>query len=307
MPALKDTEWLKGLSKVSRSIDGFFSQVNTMVEQVATSLAVPLTGIARASEQLARPIQGWQQLAANIPSLWDFGNFREGLRPIFEKLEVLLEDVDAAREVLKASEFGFANHFWTIFDIQGFAHIDPRVRNMVVTNKLAALTSSEDFVDEFRDVVSESKLMTKRWRIIESALEAHAAKKYDLAVPATLAQFEGVLVEFMFLKDVVKKDKNKFYLVDENGNFKTKYNKKTEKYERLGPVTLGSVPTNKLKEHPDLAPASEFFANTLIRRRNQVLHGRDLTYGKAKFSVQIVLMLTVLTIAVSKLESQGAS
>jgi len=40
----------------------------------------------------------------------------------------------------------------------------------------------------------------------------------------------------------------------------------------------------------------------LVRRRNSVLHGHDPTYGKAKFSVQALLMLTVLTEAVSELE-----
>ncbi|MBA2617456.1 MAG: hypothetical protein H0U91_04715 [Rubrobacter sp.] len=87
-------------------------------------------------------------------------------------------------------------------------------------------------------------------------------------------------------------------MVDEYGNFKL-----NGKRKRLGPVTLGPAIRNaKLNEHENLGAASEFIANTLVRRRNSVLHGHDLTYGKAKFSVQALLMLTVLTEAVSELE-----
>ena len=58
----------------------------------------------------------------------------------------------------------------------------------------------------------------------------------------------------------------------------------------------------QLEEHPNLIAASEFVANTLVQRRNDVLHGHDLAYGKAKFSVQASLILAVLAEAVSELE-----
>jgi hypothetical protein len=275
-----------------------------MVEQVASTMAPPLAGIAQLSEQLARPVQGWQQLVNNIPTVWNFEGFWQGLQPVLENLKVLLEETEAGREALKASEFGFADHFWGVFYFRGFAHIDSRVRSAVVTRKLASLTSSEEFVEQLGTAVGESALLHKRWRIIESACEAHAARKYDLAVPAILAQIEGTLVNLMFLKDLVKKEDGKFFLIDENGDFKPTRNKK----KRLPPVTLHPAITNaKLDEHPELAAASEFVADTLVQRRNAVLHGHDLSYGKAKFSVQALLILAVLADAVSKLEAGNIS
>lgn len=299
VPALKNPERLNSLFNASRSINSFFGQLNNMVEKVAVNLAVPLVNISQISERLAHPTSALQQVIANIPNVQNFDNFWANLRPFFESFENLLEDAETGREVLRSSEFGFADHLWTIFYVRGFAHIDPQTRSATVTNKLAAWTRSEQFVEQFRYGASESKLLAKRWRIIESAIEAHSLRNYDLAVPALLAQIEGVLVDLMFIKDLVKKEGNKFYLANEYGEFKT-----DKRGRRLAPITLNPAVTHaKLSEHSNLAAASEFVADTLVQRRNAVLHGHDLTYGKAKFSVQALLILKVLADAVTRLES----
>lgn len=301
LSVLQRPEWLTGLSEVSRNVGSYFAQINTMVETVADAIASPLARIAEISEEFTPPIQGWQQLVNTLPSFRNFEGVWEGLH---SAVQDLMEDAEAGREVLKASEFGFADHFWGMFYIRGFAHINERVRPAIVTNKLLAVTTSEEYVEELQNLIGTSKLMHKRWRIIESICEAHAAKKYDLAVPATLAQIEGTLVDLMFLKDLVKKKNGKFYLIDEIRDFELKNDRKRK--PRV--VTLRPAITNaKLEEHPNLAAASGFIANTLVQRRNAVLHGRDLTYGKAKFSVQALLILTVLAEGVSELESGNTS
>ena len=303
-PPLLNWERLDGISGVAQKVVSVLTQATNMVETVAEAMASPLADIARIGEELAGPVQGWQQLVNNIPSFWNFESFWEGLQPALQGFAILLEDAEAGREVLRASEYGFADHFWGIFYVRGFAHIDARVRDAVVTRRLASYTSSEEFVEQLGTLVRDSKLMCKRWRIIEPACEAHAARKYDLAVPAILAQIEGTLVSLMFLKDLVKKENGKFFLVNENGDFKLSKKGKN----RLALVTLQHAITNaKLDEHPNLAAASEFIADTLIQRRNNVLHGHDLNYGKAKFSVQALLILAVLAEAVSELASGNAS
>lgn len=291
--------WLDSILGLSPKVDSFFTQITGMTDGIADILAGPLAGIEQFGEELVRPVQGLQQLVDDIPSLWDFGGFWQDLQPALHGFMALVEEAEEGREVLQASEFGFADHLWGLFYARMFARIDPQVRNATVTNMLASYTRSDEFVGQLIAIIDESKLLRKRRRIIESACEAHAERKYDLSVPAILAQIEGTLVNMMFLRDLVKKEGGRFFLVDENGDFKLNKNKR-----RLPAVTLGPAITSaKLDEHPDLGAASEFMANTLVQRRNAVLHGHDLSYGKAKFSVQALLLLAVLAEAVSELES----
>lgn len=299
LPTYRVPESLNNLIDASRVAGSYLAQINEMVERVAQTMAEPMARIADISRAVARPIQGWAQLVNNIPSSWNFDGFWEGLRPVIRDVQILIEDANAGREVLRENEFGFADHFWGIFYVRGFAHIPERVRPAVVTTKLMSFTSSESFAGEIGDAICKSRLMRGRWPIVEAICEAHASRNYALAVPASLAQIEGTLVDLMFLKDLVKREDGRFYLVDENGDFKC-----NRKNKRLGPVTLGPAITSaKLAEHPNLAATSEFIANTIVQRRNDVLHGRDLGYAKAKFSVQAMLLLAVLSEAVARMES----
>jgi len=137
LPELQKPEWLDGILEVSQNVSSYFAQINSMVERVADNMAAPLARISQISEELARPVQGWQQLVNNMPSVWDFEGFLKDLQPILQDFIILLEDAETGREVLRASEFGFAEHFWGIFYVRGFAHINPRVRSAVVTTRLA--------------------------------------------------------------------------------------------------------------------------------------------------------------------------
>ncbi len=292
----------EGFPVIPPSAVTYLGKVNTMVENLATNLATPISNLVRLSEELARPMQGLQQIVNNIPRFWEIESFWEGLRPAIENFKILLEDVEAGREALTASEFGFAEHFWNVFFIRGFAHIDSRVRNAVVTNKLLVTTASDSFLENFETAVTESQIMNKRWRFIEAALSAHARRDYALAVPVTLAQIEGTLIDLMFVKDLVERDQDgRFYLIDQDGNWMMT---KKDPTQRRGAITLGPAARDaNLGEHPDLVASSEFLANILVQRRNSVLHGHDLTYDRAKFSVQAILLLAVLAEAVSELES----
>jgi hypothetical protein len=57
-----------------------------------------------------------------------------------------------------------------------------------------------------------------------------------------------------------------------------------------------AVRNAKLDEHEDLATASSFLSGVLVQHRNEVMHGRDVGYGKAKLlSIQALLVLAVLS------------
>ena len=76
-------------------------------------------------------------------------------------------------------------------------------------------------------------------------------------------QIEGTLVDAMFMKNLVAKKNNKFYLVDKNGDFL-----RTPGGKRRGPVTLHpAIEHAKLDQIPELAAASEFMADVLVLLR----------------------------------------
>jgi hypothetical protein len=78
-----------------------------------------------------------------------------------------------------------------------------------------------------------------------------------------------------------------------------------KKDERLPAITLSPALKNaNLDEHPELGDASEFLSGVLVQRRNDILHGRDVKYGKAKLSVQTLLVLSVLTDTFEELEEE---
>ncbi len=100
---------------------------------------------------------------------------------------------------------------------------------------------------------------------------------------------------------LVVKEGNKLYLVDELGNVRVNKNGK-----RLKPVTFDPALKNaRLDDQVNLTAASSFMADVMVQRRNDVLHGRDVSYGRAKFSVQALLILAVLAQGAAELEDNG--
>jgi hypothetical protein len=299
-------EWARGLLDLSEQVGSVFSQVENFVERMGGSMSAVANTLAdtgrvietvRASEFAT----GLTDMIGNLPKLPEFNRFWDHIAPGLDKLRELIEDARVGDAVLEEAEFGFADHLWNIFFMRGFAYIPPRVRSAVVTRKLATHTSSDIFVDELREEIEASQTMRRRWRVIEAALGAHASRKYDLSVPVFLAQIEGALGDAMFLKNLVAKEGNKYYLLDQTGNHRVNRNGK-----RLPPVTLDTALKNaRLEDQAELTAASEFMSNVMVQRRNDILHGRDITYGRAKLSVQALLLLTILVRMLEELEDNG--
>ncbi len=133
-------------------------------------------------------------------------------------------------------------------------------------------------------------MMGRRWRVVEAALEAHQRREYLLSVPAMLPQVEGAIVDAMVLKGLTVKKNGKLYLRNDEGKSKQ-------------PIMFRNAVDNaQLEEDPALEGTSSFLADSLVQRRNDILHGRDPRYGKAKLSVQSLLVLMILAKAVGEIE-----
>lgn len=239
------------------------------------------------------PLADVGNLLSNLPDIWE-------LASLSEEVWEAMEEAGAGGAALEAADYGFADHLWDVVFLKAFANVNPKVAHAVITRKLAAATSKEGFRELLLTELEGSKVLSKRVSVVEKALDAHAKKDYELSVPALLPQIEGSVVDAMFLKDLVVKKNGKIYLADENGE--PRRSEKTGKL--LMPVTLHPAITNvRLGEDDlDLAAASEFVADTLVPRRNAILHGRDVRYARAKLSVQALLVLLVMARGVRDLE-----
>lgn len=247
------------------------------------------------------PLVGAQtvsNIVGNLPKLGDFSGFWEGVGRAAEGLRRMMDEAQEGELALEEAEFGFADHLWNMIYLGSFAGLPASNREAVITNKLRAFTCSDEFVEPLLENVSSSKMLGKRSRIIERSLKAHQRREYELSIPSAMTQIEGVIGDAMFLKELVVREGNKYYLVGPDGAPKRDRNDK-----RLGPISLSPALRNaNLDEHPLLADASDFLSGVLLQRRNDILHGRDVGYGKAKLSVQSLLVLSVLTDTFDELE-----
>jgi hypothetical protein len=273
--------------------NGFFSRIFETINAVDRVVS-PLV---RRLVEGTRPAAGFLTSAASF--LDKLPNFAPALEELFEAVRRFEEAVEAGDATLEAAEYGFADHLWDRMYVASFAHVDPRVRDAVVTRKRAAATRADDFGDELRERFEGSLAMVRRWRAVEAALEAHQRKDYLLSIPAMLPQVEGAIVDAMVLKELAVKKNGKLFLRGENGG--PKLNKKGKP---LPEIMLSTAVRNaQLEEHPMLEGTSSFVADSLIQKRNAVMHGRDPRYGRAKLSVQALLVLALLADALGEIEA----
>ncbi len=281
---------LKELERLGGFLSSVFDMVRSFLEPVVMVVSRIVEGL--------RPVVG---------ALTAVGSFLEKMPGFLPALEELLEaakrfeqawrDGDAT---LEAAEYGFADDLWDMTYVAGFAHVHPGVRDAVVTKKLLAVTRTDDFGEELRDRFGRLRATRRRWPPVEAAFEAHQRGEYLLSIPAMLPQVEGAIVDAMVLKGLTVRKNGRLYLRGDDDR-----PKKGEKSgKRLPEITLHRAVSNaRLEERPELEGVSSFVADSLVQKRNAVLHGRDVRYDKAKLSVQSLLVLALLTEAVGELEA----
>jgi hypothetical protein len=165
------------------------------------------------------------------------------------------------------------------------------VRDAIVTSRLRAFTASDEFAELLLEEVDGSRMLNKRRRIVEAALEAHQRREYELSIPPLFAQVEGAVGDMMLVKDLVAKTGNTYHLPGSDG------------VPEKRPITLQPAVT-KARLAEDLEAAAEFLSGVLVQRRNEVMHGRDVAYPKAKLSVHALLVLAVLARGLGELEEE---
>ena len=236
-----------------------------------------------------------------LPNSIDIVALREMLQRAAEVAEQTREATALGDETLEVSGYGFADHMWNWGFVATFADTHPRVRDAVVTRRMAAVTSSETFEEWLAEEIEGSRLLKPRWPVIRQALAAHRRREYILSTPVLLAQIEGIVGDAMILKNRVAVRNGKLFRLDNNGEIEL--NVKGRPIELKGLHSL--VDLSDFSEHEVLEDAAAFLTDSIAPWRNSILHGRNVRYGRAKLSVQALLMVWLLAAEVRTFEEGG--
>ncbi|NLX25451.1 MAG: hypothetical protein GXY61_05755 [Lentisphaerae bacterium] len=244
-----------------------------------------------------------RKIAETSTFVIETGRFFENL-PDFGSLAKTVEPYVRAAETVEEEGFRFVLGIWALADVVpflGIDQIDEKVRPAAVTNRLLSLTRNEQFADDLQSNFERSSVLRRRWPIVERALMAHIDRNYALSIPTLLAQVEGIFTDALILKQLVVRISGKIYARDSTGQ--PKLNKKGKPIELSG---LGQkVDNSDLRDEHLLALLAEFFANGLVSDRNSILHGSNLSYNRAKLSVQLVLNIYILAAEFADFESEN--
>lgn len=230
-----------------------------------------------------------------IPSL-DFGSLFSALPDLTE----LIQEWDRLENELEETGYGFTLHLnvWTLGSLRDSASIDPKVRDAAMTNRLLAVTRRQVFEEVMRQTFTGSSVLRRRWLIIEKALSAHRDRDYRLSIPVLLTQLEGVLTDILILKRMVAPKGKKLYVRGADGKIKLDRKDNPIQVHGVGQI----VQHASLKDQEVLNAVVTILTSQLVNERNAILHGRRTTYGTAKLSTQVLLLILVIANEIAAVE-----
>ena len=228
----------------------------------------------------------------NMPPIsFAFPELYEPISPLFGEVEVVGELLS------KGGVF-----FWKMLPITTVlslyrAHRAASVINEPVTTEvLLDFTLSEDFATRLECDFQEFPLLRRRWHNIKEALEGHKKGLYSLSVRSLLPEIEGILSDVLDAEGHVCIEGDKVYRVTENSKSELK---------GLGQVAR-EAHRSILQEDEDFQKFRKFLVKKLAGSRHSILHGRDIEFGTASFSVKLLICVRGLAaVIVRHAESIG--
>jgi hypothetical protein len=281
-------------------------QMRTSIEQVVGVLTGAFQNLQLTLASALQPIQtSLAQFAVSYQLTIPVSGIFEALPDPWE-ISNRLAELERTATALDDSGYGFMLSYWMWSDVARFSnigHVDARVRHAATTNRLFSLTCSDEFRRELLENFRDSSILKRRQDVVDSALVAHCERRYMLSIPVLLAQLEGMFTDALIVKGtVVRKDK-KLYAKDKLGNLKL--NRKGKPIELRG---LGeAIQHADIGDEEDLYTLAKFITDYLIPERNAIMHGRAVSYDRAKLSVQLLLTIYVLSLEFAWLEPESES
>lgn len=202
--------------------------------------------------------------------------------------------IEAGFSALNDAGYGFTAHRWDLPLVVEMGKLRIEVRDAVATNRFSAFVRDPEFSVGLQQVIEATPVFRRRWPIIAAGLEAHRHRNYLLAIPTLLAQVEGCITDILVLRGEAVLHRGKLYARGKDGKAKKGHDGKPVRLRGLG----SKLAHSRWNGDEVLEAVSVLIANQLVGDRNEILHGRDVNYGKAKLSTQCILLLWVLALEV---------
>lgn len=200
------------------------------------------------------------------------------LIPKFLELSERMDNFRLGSIVLNNYGYGHTMEMWTPDVFADFARKSPNEPEL--TNIMLNFTKQKWFQDQLLTNIRDNSVISRRAQIIEKALDAHSKRDYLISVPLFLTQIEGIFGDYLIHRELLTQRYSRLY-DDENK-------------ELSGIIPLINYLNSKQPDNPFKAIESALKEDKLSNNRNAILHGRNCSYGKAKLSTRVLLLLWIL-------------
>jgi hypothetical protein len=198
------------------------------------------------------------------------------------------QELDEIEEIIDKSGFDFVAADLEFSFVRGLrAKKTVKEANAAFTKRLLRYTNSAKYWQELEKDLKRAGLTKGRIEVIHDAYQAHRKRQYSLSVPVLLAQMEYTFTRLLIADGKLKKVGNKIIVLD-SGRPKLDRNGRPIQAMTLRPkADVAQFSGGSLKS------AVDHLLNELVTDRNDILHGRKVSYGKAKLSLQLLLLIEV--------------
>ncbi|HYT43584.1 MAG TPA: hypothetical protein VEP90_14695, partial [Methylomirabilota bacterium] len=246
------------LSNLGQSI----VELGTLFQKVSASTQL----INNISNNLGSSLKQWSISSEILKATQFFSTL-----PNLKELSEIWKEIKEGGEAFQKAGYGFiAGDYVTVKVVQRYAKVSLRVRSAVITNQLAAETRSQDFEQKLKLMFQQSLVLRRRWHIVEQVIKAHRRREYNIAVPAVLAQVEGIVGDALILNGLIISQGHKLFMKAPNGRPKLDRNGNPVEVRGVGSL----IQHSKWQTHPALESVADLITTQLAGERNHILHGR---------------------------------
>jgi hypothetical protein len=203
-----------------------------------------------------------------------------------EQIREGAQRLQAGAETLGSLGYGFTIDMWAPSFVAQVGRGE--LSRRALHDSFREHTREGSFAEEMRHRFQESARLRRRWAIVGAALEAHRRREYVLSIPPLLAQLEGLVTDLLLLRGQAVVLGRKVVAKDAGSLRKGRDGK---------PIVLkgldAKIRTSGFESMAEVRMGAEFVLNQLAPARNAILHGNRTTYGSAKLSVQLLLLIWI--------------